>query len=176
MSDQSRTERTYYFELWRAVATGILETAGTTFLLLIAVRALAAGSLAKALVAAGGSFGLLLSPVVVTCVTSAGWPTGTAASRILALGAASFLVAAAIPVLPVFVLCSVVAMATSAAVIPLLTQMYQENYPEKERGHRFSRTVMIRIGMAAGFSKIAGDALTDQIVFFHCSCWSSAAR
>jgi len=166
MSDKSRTERTYYFELWRAAATGILETAGTTFLLLIAVKALAAGSLAKALVAAGGSVGLLLSPVVVTCVAAAGWPTATAASRVLALGAASFFVAAAIPSLPIFVLCSVVAMASSAAVIPLLTQMYQENYPERERGRRFSRTVMIRIGMAAAFSKIAGDALTDQIGSF----------
>ena len=54
-------------------------------------------------------------------------------------------------------------MAASAAIIPLLTHMYQDNYPEKERGRLFSRTVMIRIAMAAVFSKVAGDALDGRI-------------
>jgi MFS family permease len=40
--------------------------------------------------------------------------------------------------------------------------MYQDNYPEGERGRRFSRTVMIRIAMAALFSKLAGDALSGE--------------
>jgi hypothetical protein len=99
-----------------------------------------------------------------------------AASAVLAAGATSFLFAALVPGLFPFVLCSMVAMASSAAVIPLLTQMYQENYPEKERGQRFSRTVMIRIATAALFSKVAGDALTGRmnnfpllLVVFGCS-------
>src|SRR6185295_2465936 len=103
------------------------------------------------------------SPLVVSFVTNSGLPTGKAAARILTAGALAFLVAAAVPVLPVFVACSLVGMASSAAVIPLLTQMYQDNYPEKERGRLFSRTVMIRIAMAAGFSKVAGDALSGHI-------------
>jgi MFS family permease len=40
--------------------------------------------------------------------------------------------------------------------------MYQENYPDRERGRLFSRTVMIRIASAAAFSKLAGDALTAR--------------
>jgi MFS family permease len=190
MSALDRTKRTYFYELWRAGTAGILETAATTFLLVIAVRWFAAGATAKGLVAAGGSVGLLLSPVVVSWVTAAGLPTSRAAARIFALGAASFFVAAtwlgvplliqkhlgashslarlmaALPDLPVFILCSVVGMASSAAAIPLLTQMYQENYPEAERGRRFSRTVMIRIAMAALFSKLAGDALSGHIEYF----------
>jgi hypothetical protein len=70
------------------------------------------------------------------------------------------------PVLPVFVIGSVVAMAASSAAIPLVTQMYQENYPESKRGRLFSRTIMIRIGMAALFSKVAGDALSVRIEYF----------
>ncbi len=162
MADPQRTRTTYFYELWRAGTAGILETAGSTFLLTIAVRAFSAGAIAKAAVAGAGSVGLLLSPVVVAFVTNRRWRTSKAASRILAVGAASFLVAAAVPVLPVFVACSVVGMASSAAIIPLLTQMYQDNYPEKERGRRFSRTVMIRIAMAALFSKLAGDALGGE--------------
>ena len=158
-----RTRTTYLYELWRAGTAGILETAGSTFLLTIAVKHFSAGSLAKATVAGSGSLGLLLSPVVVSIVTSLGWPTSRAAAHVLAVGAMSFLVAATIPILPVFILCSVLGLATSAAVIPLLTQMYQDNYPERERGRLFSRTVMIRIAMAAGFSKLAGDALDGHV-------------
>jgi MFS family permease len=158
-----RTRTTYFYELWRAATAGILETAGSTFLLAIAVKYFAAGALAKGIVAGSGSLGLLLSPVVVSVVTSAGWPVSRAAARILAVGAGCFFIAAAAPGLPVFIGCSVLAMASSAAVIPLLTQMYQDNYPEKERGRRFSRTVMIRIAMAAAFSKMAGDALDGRI-------------
>ena len=166
MSEANRTRTTYYYERWRAVAAGVLETAGSTFLLLIAVRWFETGAFNKALVAGGGSVGLLLSPVVVTQVSAAGWPVAQAAARLLAVGAVSFLLPVLLPVLPLFVLGSMAGMASSAAVIPLLTQIYQENYPEQERGRRFSRTVMIRIACAAVFGKLAGDVLTGHIGYF----------
>lgn len=161
--DARRTRTTYVYELWRAATAGILETAGSTFLLTIAVKHFSAGAIAKSIVAGAGSLGLILSPLVVHLVTVSGWAVGRAGSRILALGAASFFLAAAIPGEAAFVLGSVLAMATSAAVIPLLTQMYQDNYPVGDRGRRFSRTVMIRIAAAAVFSKLAGDALDGNI-------------
>ena len=79
---RNRTEQTYFYDRWRAVANGILETAATTFLLLIAVRWFDAGAIAKALVAGGGSFGLLISPLVVARVESLRWPIALAASRL----------------------------------------------------------------------------------------------
>jgi MFS family permease len=165
MAPGSATERTYFFERWRAVASGVLETAANTFLLLIAVRWLEAGATAKALVAAGGSFGLILSPMVVSLVAAYRWETSRAASRLLAMGAVAFLVMAAVPTLPIFVLGTIIGLTANSAVIPLLTQIYQENYPDKARGHLFSRTVIIRIGTAAIFSELAGRALTGR--FFH---------
>src|SRR6185295_14167614 len=60
---------TYRYERMRAVGSGILETAGSTFLLLIAVRHFQAGSTAKALVAMGGNAGLLMCPLVVSWVS-----------------------------------------------------------------------------------------------------------
>lgn len=166
MADPRRTQRTFRFELGRAVTAGIIETAGTTFLLLIAVRYYQAGAFAKAIVAGGGSFGLMLTPMVVSWVTASGLSTSQAAARIVALGAASFLVAAAFPSLPVFIACGVLGMTTSSAVIPLLTQMYQENYPVAQRGRLFSRTVMVRIAVAAAFGKVGGDILTGDIQRF----------
>jgi MFS family permease len=50
--------------------------------------------------------------------------------------------------------------------VPLLTQIYQENYPDKIRGHLFSRTFMIRIAVAALFSELAGRVLTGHLERF----------
>jgi MFS family permease len=57
-------------------------------------------------------------------------------------------------------------MASAASAIPLFTHIYQENYPEKQRGRLFSRTVMIRIASAAGFSELAGYALSEHFEYF----------
>src|SRR3954471_14256286 len=100
---EERTARTFRHERWRAVSAGILESAGTTFLLIIAVRWFNAGATAKALVAGGGSFGLLVSPFIVTHVSRLRWPAAVAASRMAAFGAAMFLAIAIFPSLGLFV-------------------------------------------------------------------------
>lgn len=162
-----RTLITYRYERIRAVANGILEMAGSTFLLLIAVRYLQAGAFAKALVAGGGSAGLICSPFVVWWVSRKGLNSTAAASKLAALGSFTFLVMAIFPYLPVFVVGSVLTMACASAMIPLMTQVYQENYPERQRGRLFSRTVMIRISVAALFSEAAGRLLS----YFHDFKW-----
>jgi hypothetical protein len=166
MTAQDRRQITYRYERWRAFSSGILETASGTFLLLIAVRGFAAGPIPKALVASGGSFGLLLTPLVVFSVTRLGWPAAEAAARLLWVGAASLALAAVVPVLPVYVPAAMIGAAASACVIPLLTQIYQENYSDRERGRLFSRAFMIRIAIAALFSKLAGDFLSRHFEGF----------
>ena len=166
MTEASRTALTYRYERWRALASGMLEAAGGTFLLLIAVRWFHAGAIAKALIAGGGSFGLLLGPWLVAHVETAGWPVAKAASRVAVVGAIGFVIMALVPVLPVFVIGAMVTMAASSAAVPLMTQIYQENYPGRERGKLFSRTFMIRIATAAVFSELAGRFLSSNLDFF----------
>jgi MFS family permease len=161
-----RTALTYRLERWRAVTHGILETAGSTFLLLIALRWFQAGATAKALIAGGTSFGLLLSPLVVTWVARSGLPPNLAASRLLWGGAAAFLATALFPVLPCFIIGGLAGMAALASAIPLLTAIYQENYPADQRGRLFSRTVMIRILTAALFAKLGGYLLDGHLERF----------
>lgn len=162
----NRAQETYRLELRRAVANGILEAAGGTFLLLIAVKWFRSGATAKALVAAGGSMGLMLTPMLVSAVTALGWPTAVAASRLAAVGSVVFLIMAAAPWEPVYVVGSLLSMAAASVAIPLMTQIYQENYPEKERGTLFSRAVMVRIGSAALFSAAAGRVLATNMANF----------
>lgn len=166
MTAPERTALTYRLERWRAITSGVLETAASTFLLLIAVRWFQAGAIPKALVAAGGSIGLLITPWVVTFVTRRRLTPSTAAHRLLSVGAAAFLVPAVFPWLPLYVLGSVIGTTMVSAVIPLLTHMYQENYPAEQRGRLFSRTVMIRILAAAGFAKLAGWLLLEDLAWF----------
>ncbi len=163
---ENRTALTYRYEKWRALSAGILESASITFLLLVAVRWFKAGAMAKALIASGGSLGLLFAPLTVSFVESRRWTTSAAASRMCLLGAGCFLVSALCPILPVFVACSLIGMATFSGFIPLLTQIYQENYPDNERGRRFSRTIMIRIGTDVVFCYVAGRALDGHIEKF----------
>jgi hypothetical protein len=163
MAGDARTAVTYRYERWRALPAGVLEAAGNIFLLLIAVRWYKAGTVAKALVASGGSLGLMLAPWVVSRVEALRWPVALATSRLATLGAISFLCMALAPVLPLFVLGSVLALTSFSAAIPLLTQLYQENYPAAERGSRFARTMMLRIGTAALFSDLAGRLLSGHI-------------
>jgi hypothetical protein len=166
LTDAERTERTYRLERWRALTSGIIETAGTTFLLLIALRWFEAGALAKALIAAGGSLGLLATPLVVTYVTRHGLSPAEAAFRLLSVSAGAFLAPVLFPWLPLYVAGAVTGMLLVSAVIPLQTHMYQLNYPATQRGRLFSRTVMIRILAAAVFAKLAGEFLAGDLARF----------
>ncbi|MGC9034918.1 MAG: MFS transporter [Verrucomicrobiia bacterium] len=159
MNEIDRTSVTYRYERIRAVANGMLEMAGSTFLLLIAVRWLNAGAIGKALIAGGGSAGLILSPFVVWWVSRNGLNSTAAASKLAAVGSITIMTMALFPLLPVYIIGSVITMACASSMIPLLTQVYQENYPQSKRGQLFSRTVMIRIGTAAIFSELAGRGL-----------------
>ncbi len=166
MSDTVRTRQTFRRELWRSASSGILETAGSTFLLLIAVKWFQAGANAKSLLAAGGSLGLLLTPVTVTVVLRWGWPPARAASRLFALGAIACAVMVAFPSEAVFVIAGILAMMTTSACIPLMTQIYQDNYPTERRGQLYSRTFMVRIAATVLFGWVAGWWLTEHLAWY----------
>jgi len=159
-------KRVYRFEKRRAVASGILESAGHTFLLLIATAWFASSPLAKGVIVAGGSVGLLISPWVVWATARLQWKPNVAASRLFVFGAFCLLAPAVFPMESVFIFGSVVGMATSSASIPLFTQIYQENYPALVRGKLFSRTVMIRISSLIVFGYLIGEALETDIGSF----------
>jgi predicted MFS family arabinose efflux permease len=165
VASADRTRLTYRLELQRAVPHGVLESAGSTFLLLIALKYFEAGAMAKALVASGGSVGLMLAPVVVSQVARRRWPAALAAARFAAVGAAVFLVMALVPWVVLYVVGCMVAMTAATSVIPLMTQIYQDNYPEDQRGKLYSRTVMLRIAVHAGFSGLAGQLLEADLRF-----------
>ena len=157
-----RTDTTYFYERFRAVASGILETGFTTFLLLIAVKWFSFGATAKALIAAAGALGFLLGPVVVSRVAEAGWTTAQAASKLMLAASLGFLIISVVENRWLFIGGIILATTMATAAVPLVTQIYQENYPRSSRGKFFSRTAMIRISSAAVFGLAAGWVLNNH--------------
>jgi MFS family permease len=151
-----RKRRTFRLELRRAMATGVLETATTTFLLLIAVSHFHAGASAKALLVMSSPLGLLLSPLAVSMTRALGWRAATGAAACGVFSCAGFLAAAVVDDLRVYVPACMVGVLSLSAGIPMMTQIYQENYPSSERGRLFSLAVMVRVSAAALFAWLAG--------------------
>jgi MFS family permease len=157
---------TYRIEKWRAMPSGVLETATGTFLLLIAVQALQAGAIEKAMIAAGGNIGLLLTPLVVQAVERRRWRISHGAAAIAAVGAGGFALAAIFPALTFYVLGAVAGAACISALTPLVIQVYQDNYPTAQRGSYFARTTVIRVAAAAVFAELAGRLLTTNLELY----------
>jgi predicted MFS family arabinose efflux permease len=59
-----------------------------------------------------------------------------------------------------------IAVAATGAMHPLLTQIYQDNYPAASRGRFFSRTMVIRIASAVGCSAAVGSVLARDLGYF----------
>ena len=181
VSPTDRAGITFRFDCGRMLCAGVLESAANTFLLLIAVRYFAAGAVAKALVAGGGSLGLLLSPMAVSWVQRRQWTATQGASRLFLAGASACGLAALMPTVWAYVPACVIAMTTSSAVIPLMTQVYHDNYPEVDRGKLYARSFMLRIGAALAFSWAGGRFLDWQpswyptlLLAFSCAFVASA--
>lgn len=161
-SPTERARITFRMERWRSIFGGIIETAGNTFLLLIATRVFDLGPWAKASIAAGTSVGLLLSPVVVDAARSLGMQPSRAVSGLLALGGLSCLLITLLPHPWVYTGGCVLALLASTCAIPLMTQIYHDNYPADQRGRLYSSAFMVRIASAMVFAWIGGQILNGD--------------
>ena len=154
---------TFQQERKRAIAQGILESASSTFLLLIAIQWYNAGFIAKSLLASSANCGMLLSVPVVAWVAKRQWKLTQAAAGFAFVGGLCFLIAALFPSLPSLVIGGLLGLIASSCLIPLMTQVYQYHYPENTRGRLFSKTNRYRILAAILFSDLAGRFLTGRL-------------
>jgi MFS family permease len=149
-------DRTFFWDRWRMISTGIQETAFTTFVLLIAIQQFNAGPASKAILACAFPAGMLLTPALVTLVARSHLSGAQAASRLLLAAAGCLLVPVFVPLATVFLVAMSAGMVLSSLVIPLFTQIYQDNYGASERGTLFTRAAVVRIASAAAFAYLGG--------------------
>ncbi|HWB07473.1 MAG TPA: MFS transporter [Verrucomicrobiales bacterium] len=164
MTIEERERHTFRLERWRAVGTGVLETSGATFLVLIAERWFSAGPAAKSLLLASGSIGLLLTPLVLMWAGKRAESAGNSAS-VLYLVAAAVLSAtlAANKTVALYVTGCVIGFIFVTSVNPLFATIYQANYRADRRGDLFSRNIVIRILANVVFAFAAGKLLEYDI-------------
>jgi Major Facilitator Superfamily len=157
---------TFKNELGRSFCAGILDTATSTFLLLIAIQWFHADPLMKGLLVAGTSVGHLVSPFTVYAMRHYGGAPSRAAAFFYIASGLLFLAATYSTDVGSYIYCVVAAVALSSSSVPFITQMYQDNFSSGRRGTLFSRTSMIRIGCAALFAELGGLLLTRALSLY----------
>lgn len=163
-ADSARAQ-TLRLELKRSAALGVLDAASGTFLLLVAVQHLQAGAAAKALLVAGVPLGLLLSPLATSLVRHRGWTAARGLSVFGWTAAAGFVLAAAGGP-TTYLAGSLLALLALSLGIPLVTQIYHDNFPAHARGHLFARVMMLRVGVTAVFAWAAGAGLDRSFEYY----------
>lgn len=148
LSPEELARATFRAERIRSVFSGALEPAFSTFLLLIAVRHFHAAPSQKAWLVAGPSIGLMFGAVVVSLVSALQWRAARAIAAVSALGALALAGAASTTDAGAFVWTAMLAGMCTTCATPLMTQVYQDNYPAAQRGSLFSRAFVIRIACA----------------------------
>ena len=139
----------FRLDLLRALPTGVLETIGATFAVLILERCYSAGSFEKALVVSSPKIGLVLSIVLVDILRR--WPENrTAAGFSFAAGFVLVITSLFSGSLSVFVVTVILAMIAFGGQAPLVTALYRHNYPAHKRGQLFGK-----VGIARGISSVA---------------------
>ncbi len=125
---------TFRLECVRSAFAGVVESVVATFALLVAVRHFGASSGSKAWLVAGLNMGLMAGPVVVALFHRTGFTPAIAASLVQWMAAILFGTAAFASSEGRYVVLVAAAGAAVAATVPLMTQVYQDAYPDADRG------------------------------------------
>lgn len=156
-------DRTARLDLWRSGPAGFLQACGASFFLLIAVKRFDASANAKSAIAAAGGFGMLLSPWLVAIARRRGRASMSTAAVVLIAGSVGVVGPLVLGSLAVYVVGAVLAIAATEAITPLVTSVYQRNYPAHERGRRVARMLMLRVAVTAIAGIVVGATLKRDI-------------
>jgi MFS family permease len=175
MNDQETTSRTFRNELLRSIPAGVLETLGSTFGMLVAVRVFEAGNMAKSTFLSATSGGLIASLFVVPLLLRSGSTVTKLAARVQFIAAAFLTVSALAPKSEiVFITASSLGLFFFALQVPLQTQIYRLNYPERTRGKLFALTATTRSLAAAVFGFVGGWLLGWRLDSYAWLLWAFA--
>lgn len=153
--------RTQQLDVFRAIPAGVVVPFEASVLLTIAITRFEAPGWVKGVIAAAGGVGLLLSPLVTAVARHRARPVMSIAATTSAVGAIGFVIAST-GSLAAFVVGSVVAIAAVSAVVPLVTTMYERNFPAHQRGRRVGWGMSVRVATSALAGLAMGEALTAE--------------
>jgi MFS family permease len=158
--------KTFINDCLRQLFNGFVDTGAKTFFLLIVVRQFAADDLFKSLISVPGSVGMTLSVLLLPFLSRSikRKTTWIALSRLVS--GLCFLMAAWKPSLQTYVFWVVLGSIPSSVVNPLLTSVYNENYPRRIRGQLYAWATLVNMGSGAASSWLIGIWLGTNAEYF----------
>lgn len=152
-----------------------METLTTTFGMLIAVRVFDLGDLAKSIFLSSTAGGLMVSLFVVPMLLRLKSTISRTAAQVQYAGSAAMAVAAMFPGSPVcFITGLSVGLFCFSMQIPLLTQIYRINYPQRVRGQLFAISAVVRSMAAMCFGFLGGLVLGWDVGNYTWLLWAFA--
>jgi MFS family permease len=152
-------KKTFFLEHFRSAFHGMTEPFVRTFFLLIAIQVFSAGELWQALIAGSMGVGLLISPVTVTLARHLDVPVTRISGSLIGLGGLILCLGSYLQGFTAYVMMSLPAVIIPGACLPLFTELYQQNYPDEERGALFGRTQRVLVAAAVLFAWLCGFSL-----------------
>lgn len=158
--------RTVQLERYRAVASGIFESY-SVFLLMILVRHFNGTSLDKSIIASSGTSGLLLTPLVLFLSRKLGFSSPRALASLFSVSAIAFFAASAVSDKSLFVTLLAIGVLLPSTASPLLTSIFNNNYPPNKRGQLYAQNQAIRILASIIFGATAGWCINGAIQYYY---------
>ncbi|MDR1256013.1 MAG: MFS transporter [Puniceicoccales bacterium] len=159
-----RSRKTFTYDNVRCFFTGIIEGGFKTFVLLIAIRVFQAPNMCKAMLSAIGFAGLLFAPITVNLASKMVDTPATKVCAFYFLSVAVLLLLSGFSrsFLMYFVLIAL-ARILFKQYIPLMVDVYGNNYSREERGYKLAYALMILPVATAIFSPIGGIILDADL-------------
>jgi MFS family permease len=162
-------------EMWRSAPAGILDTAYTTFGMIVAVKVFDASDAAKAVFLGSPRIGMIAAIFVVPMLLRMRSTVAqTAAVTQLVAGLCFALAAFFSHSEEMFITGISLGFILFALQIPLMTQLYRANYPPAKRGRLYAITGIMRALGAAVFSWGGGWLLGWNLEAYPWLLWSFA--
>ncbi|MFQ5449151.1 MAG: MFS transporter [Nitrospinaceae bacterium] len=165
--DADVTLKTYRYDLWRGGFEGVLSTGAQTFCLFIAIRYYHAGETVKSLIASAPFMGMFLSLILVHHAEGSRWRKSLWGALPATVTGLCLLLAAWVPFAEGFAFFVIVGYICRSALLPFLTDIYGDNYPPRQRGTYFSRSLILTVGVSAGFGFVGSSLLQLDLGHFH---------
>ncbi len=163
--DQEETD-TYRYDLWRGAFRGTLSIGATNVGLFVIIRHFNADETIKSLVAASPFIGMFLSVFLVHYLSRTGWKKSLCGALPTLLSAICLFLSAAADSVYGFAGFLIAGFICVNSMIPFLTSIYSDNYPEKRRGKLFSRPLILTVSSSIIFSYAAASIMDWNILHY----------
>ncbi len=159
-ADEKQTLR---IDIARSGFSGFVDACERTFFLLVAIKVLDGGWIAKSIIAGATGIGFLFSPLVVQRVRRSGRVVTEPASYLLIAAAVSSVLAAVYANEILFMIGASVGLALQGCVVPLVTALYNRNYPDGRRGRYVSLSIWVRVLFTTVLALLVAKVLEQKL-------------